>query len=228
MIRVAQCWDDGRATDIRLIEILRKYNAKATFNLVPGGMEENTIAPCWLPQRHEGPSHLGFRGGKVGKNELLKVYRGFCVASHCWQHEKAGSLPLADFVKRAVDARKYLEGVFQKDCPGFAWPYGVAPDAEAKALSDAGFAYGRTVKSVDNVNAFTNPLQLHPNCHFMAFDFWKRFDAAKAAGNDFYFWGHSYEMLDCDGLWKQFEDRLAMLCADPDVVWVDVIDLVRS
>ena len=72
MIRVAQCWDDGRATDIRLIEILRKYNAKATFNLVPGGMEENTIAPCWLPQRHEGPSHLGFRGGKVGKTELLK------------------------------------------------------------------------------------------------------------------------------------------------------------
>ena len=31
MIRVAQCWDDGVATDIRLTEILRKYNAKATF-----------------------------------------------------------------------------------------------------------------------------------------------------------------------------------------------------
>ena len=38
MIKVAQCWDDGVATDIRLIEILRKYNAKATFNLCPGIM----------------------------------------------------------------------------------------------------------------------------------------------------------------------------------------------
>ena len=227
MIRVAQCWDDGCATDIRLVELLRKYNAKATFNLIPGAMEENTIAPCWMPQRHNGLSHLGFRGGKVGKKDLLKVYSGFCVASHCWHHEKAGSLSLTDFVKKAVDARKYLEDVFQKDCPGFVWPFGIAPDAEAKALADAGFAYGRTVKNVENVNAFTNPLQLHPNCHFMALDFWKRFDAAKAAGNDFYFWGHSYEMLDCEGLWKQYEDRLAMLCADPDVVWVDVIDLVR-
>ena len=31
MVKVAQCWDDGVATDIRLIDILHKYNAKATF-----------------------------------------------------------------------------------------------------------------------------------------------------------------------------------------------------
>ena len=43
MIRVAQCWDDGVATDIRLTEILRKYNAKATFNLCPGLIEDDTI-----------------------------------------------------------------------------------------------------------------------------------------------------------------------------------------
>ena len=40
MIKVAQCWDNGVATDIRLIEILRKYNARATFNLCPGLMGE--------------------------------------------------------------------------------------------------------------------------------------------------------------------------------------------
>ena len=43
----------------------------------------------------------------------------------------------------------------------------------------------------------------------------------------FYFWGHSYEMMDSPGLWQQFEDKIAALSADPDVVWVDVIDLVR-
>ena len=43
MIKVAQCRDDGVATDIRLIEILRKYNAKATFNLCPGIMAEETV-----------------------------------------------------------------------------------------------------------------------------------------------------------------------------------------
>ena len=34
MIKVAQCWDDGVATDIPLTEILRKYNAKATKTIL--------------------------------------------------------------------------------------------------------------------------------------------------------------------------------------------------
>ena len=47
-IKIAQCWDDGVATDIRLIEILRKYQAKATFNLCPGLFQEERIEPHWL------------------------------------------------------------------------------------------------------------------------------------------------------------------------------------
>ena len=47
MIKVAQCWDDGVYTDIKLIEILRKYNAKATFNLCPGFAGDETVLPSW-------------------------------------------------------------------------------------------------------------------------------------------------------------------------------------
>ena len=36
MLKVIQCWDDGVVNDIRLIELLRRYKAKATFNLNPG------------------------------------------------------------------------------------------------------------------------------------------------------------------------------------------------
>ncbi len=36
MVHVACCWDDGVETDLRLIELLKKYHAKATFNLNPG------------------------------------------------------------------------------------------------------------------------------------------------------------------------------------------------
>ena len=35
MIKVAQCWDDGVATDIPLTEILRKYNARAVPRPIP-------------------------------------------------------------------------------------------------------------------------------------------------------------------------------------------------
>ena len=35
-MKVIQCWDDAVSTDIKLTDILRKYNAKATFNLNAG------------------------------------------------------------------------------------------------------------------------------------------------------------------------------------------------
>ena len=35
-MKVVQCWDDGVSADIELIDILRRYNAKATFNLNAG------------------------------------------------------------------------------------------------------------------------------------------------------------------------------------------------
>ena len=32
-MKIVQCWDDGVLDDIRLIEILRHHDAKASFNL---------------------------------------------------------------------------------------------------------------------------------------------------------------------------------------------------
>ena len=46
---VVQCWDDGVTTDLRLAEILRKHNAKATFNL-NAGLHEAKSKPSWIYQ----------------------------------------------------------------------------------------------------------------------------------------------------------------------------------
>ncbi len=228
MIRVAQCWDDGVYTDRRLIEIFRKYGAKATFNLCPGTIPEEDIPAHWVPQRTEGWSHKGFRGGRIGKKNLREVYGDFCVASHCMHHEVAGTMPLEDFMKGAVEARRFLEEMFERECPGFAWPCGGFTQEAADAMKDAGFAYGRTCRYTDNVLAYEHPMLLDSNCHFQDGNFWQKFDNAKQNSGVFYFWGHSYEMMDSEGMWKQLEDRIAALSADPDVVWVDVADLVKG
>lgn len=47
MLKVVQCWDDGVYTDLRLTELLRKYNAKATFNLNPGFLADEPVKPFW-------------------------------------------------------------------------------------------------------------------------------------------------------------------------------------
>ena len=84
-IKVAQCWDDGVYTDIRLIGILREYGAKATFNLNPGNAPEETRGTSW-GRFCEPPQHWGYRGFDAGKTErpedafVRKI--GFNSSSH--------------------------------------------------------------------------------------------------------------------------------------------------
>ena len=225
MIKVAQCWDDGVATDIRLIEILRKYNAKATFNLCPGTMQEETVPARWTDPFLRRWTFNGFSGGRVGKKDLKAVYDGFQVASHCWKHETAGVVTDAEFLKAATDARNFLEDTLQRECRGFAWPNGKHTPETERMLAEAGFRYGRTTANASDVTANPNPLALASNCRFMDPFFWKIFDEAKRTGI-FYFWGHSYEMMDVPQIWERFEIKIRALSEDPDVEWVDVIDLV--
>ena len=70
-------------------------------------------------------------------------------------------------------------------------------------------------------------MRLNSTCHFQDGSFLSKFLKVKENGGIFYFWGHSYEMLDCEGLWRQLENKLDFLSSDPDVEWIDVIDIVR-
>ena len=225
MVKVAQCWDDGVATDIRLTEILRKYNAKATFNLCPGLMpDDKTAAAGWTPIEGRNWSVNGFSGGRICKKELKSVYGDFQVASHCWKHEVAGVVPDDVFLQSAMDARNFLEDIFQRPCRGFAWPGGRHTPETELLLSKSGFLYGRTVESTPDVTGNKKRLALAANCHFMSRSFWKIFENAKNTGV-FYFWGHSHEMTDCPQYWERFEMLIKNLSEDPEVEWIDVSEI---
>lgn len=226
MVKVACCWDDGVVNDIRLVSLLRKYKAKATFNLCPGIMPEHTETSRWISPDEVRWSHKGFVNGHVGLKEMKEIYEDFQVASHGWTH-KGGNNPPDIFIKDAVDAKKYLEDLFQRECPGYAWPCGQYTPETAKLLKDAGFLYARTVEYTDNVGKTDTPMRLNSTCHFQDGSFLSKFLKVKENGGIFYFWGHSYEMLDCEGLWRQLENKLDFLSSDPDVEWIDVIDIVR-
>ena len=223
-VKVACCWDDGVFNDIRLTNLLRQYGAKATFNLCPGLMAEEREPARWT-EIGENYGYQGYLVGRVGLREVREVYAGFQVASHCWRHECIRNSP-DTFLAEAIHARRWLEDTFERPCLGFAWPNGAASPEFAAQLREAGFAYGRTTVNTDAVTQCADPLRLNPTCRFLASDFYQRYQAAKAGDGVFYFWGHAYEMMDCDGLWNQFENRLKYIAADPDAEWVDVIDLV--
>lgn len=218
-IKVAQCWDDGTVNDIKVAELCRKYNAKATFNINPGLRSQTKRVFRW--------DTGDFKVIGLSRDEMKSVYRGFKVASHNWCHECAGKYPDELFVQSALDARHWIEDTFDQEAPGYAWPCGVTTPKTLELLREAGFLYARTIADTDRVSSYQDPLLLNPSCHFSNPDFWERFEKAKADGI-FYFWGHSFEMHDEPERWRAFEEQLARLSADPEVEWIDVADIVRS
>lgn len=228
-LRVAQCWDDGVFTDIRLTAILKKYQAKATFNLCSGLTTEVSVPATWAkPEPGAAPVPINsFLSGRVGKDRMMEVYGQFEVASHCDLHENAKTAAPEAFLASAMKSRKFLEDFFQKECRGFAWPCGAYTDETVKLLNKGGFAYGRTTENTDDVLSYPDPLRLASNCHFMNRLFWQKYEQAKKTTGVFYFWGHSYEMADFEPYWNNFEDMISYISNDPEAEWVNVIELVK-
>ena len=76
-MKVLQSWDDGVVDDVRLTGLLRRYRARATFNLNPG--------------LHRPGRSFSWRYGykevwRLGRDELVEVYAGFEIANHSLTH----------------------------------------------------------------------------------------------------------------------------------------------
>jgi peptidoglycan/xylan/chitin deacetylase (PgdA/CDA1 family) len=111
---------DGVNDDIRLIEILRKHRATASFNLNAGN------------HRNERYGGAKFKGTK-------EVYEGFTVASHTLT-----KIPLDQARREIFEDRDALKQLFGYPIEGFAYPYG-DQNAEVHALiREAGHLYARS------------------------------------------------------------------------------------
>jgi len=194
IMTVVQCWDDGVANDARLTEILRRHGARASFNL------------------NAGLHH-----------EMKAVYAGFTIANHSLTHPHLEQLPLAEARREIVEGRDRLQQFFGQPVLGFAYPYGSYNEAVMEAVREAGHVYARTVGNVAHPFPPENAMAFHPNCHFLADDFWARYEKARTGGV-FYFWGHSYEMT-TDPMWAEFEAKIARISADPAARWGELPEL---
>ena len=217
MLKVVQCWDDGVNDDIRLIEILRKYGARASFNLNPathGDVRQGGYSERW----DKVVQHLA-------RSELNEVYEGFTIANHSMTHCWPTRIALDDWRREVVDARKILQDWFQQAILGFVYPFGDCDQATAEVVGEAGHVYARTTKNATPCLPVEDPMMFHPDCHFHSEHFWDLYGKAKSSGAGvFYFWGHSYEICTEDQ-WLEFNAKIARITEDPDSEWVELPDL---
>lgn len=242
-IVVMQCWDDAMETDLRLMEICRKYKAKATFNLIPREKPEcqrlyrkpNGFL-WWAGSAHRDDKDLVSVPGILTK-DFKSVYRGFRVAAHNFvAHD--------DDPKHAAWSRQSMaqikaiitEEIGQKHF-GYVYPGGSASASAQRYAREGGALYGRATLSVQRTfepvkttpvgvrwrNPFclgTNGSGVEPVAGFFA-----RYEAVKAQGGFFWFWGHTVEFGFDPGNWEVYEEKIARISSDKDATWIDPIDL---
>jgi len=210
-MKIMQCWDDAPTNDVRLVELFRKYNAKSTFNIIPP-----RDANPWLYNGSYPVKTLSI-------DEMKSTYQGFKVAGH-------GGVPMQRLAPEILKAQleeaiDLIRNTFGQEKYGLAYPGGGWNDEVKKAVQAAGFLYARTTRNVDGHLPLDDPMELHTHCEYRSPDFWAKYEKVRELNGVFYFWGHSYELMDNPALWSEMEDKLARISSDPQAEWIDVIDL---
>ncbi len=202
-------YDDGVTDDMRLAEIFKKNNLKATFNL-NGSFIKNV-------------DNTGHRE-RMSAKQCLNTYDPalFEVACHGFTHPYLDRCDPALALNQAISDRLRLEELFGREIHGMAYPVGTYNDEVVEILKTAGIYYSRTIKSHTEFKLPENWLIWHPTCHHNNPDLMKLADeflAAKTLKRDpllFYVWGHAYEFDDDDN-WEVIESFCDKMARHDDI-----------
>lgn len=223
---VTLSYDDGVEQDIRLIEIMKKYGLKGTFNINSGlYAKEGTIYP-------EGAIHR-----RMAKTQAQEVYKnsGMEIAVHGLTHPFLEQLSKGTCTYEVLQDRLNLESEYHTIVRGMAYPYGTFNDDVVECLKQCGIVYSRTTKSTEDFWLPSDWLRLCPTCHHKnprLMELARCFveESAIRHPKTFYLWGHSYE-FDVDNNWKVIE-TFAEYIGNREDIWyatnIEIYDYVKA
>ncbi len=212
MMKVVQSWDDGVVDDVQLTELLRRYRASATFNLNPG---------LHQPQRSFSWKYGDKEIWRLGQSETAAIYAGFEIANHSLTHPNLLDLSPMELERQVGESRRILQDWFQQPVSGFCYPFGSFDSAAKEVVRAAGHVYARTVQYCDSVFPPVDPFEFGVSCWFADPAFWTLYERAKTTNGVFFFWGHSYELVN-DAMWADLENKIAGISADPAAEWASL------
>lgn len=211
-------YDDGVTQDIRLIELLNKYNLKCTFNLNSELLGTGGILP--IP-----PSRIAHY--KIRPEDVASVYDGHEVAVHTLTHPRLPELPDEEVVRQVEQDRLRLSELAGYEVIGMAYPCGGVnnDDRVAEVIrSQTGVRYARTITSTHSFDLQTNLYRFNPTVHDMEWDkmmeLGQQFvELTTDTPKVFYVWGHSYEMdIEADW-WLRLEEFFRLIAGRSDIFY---------
>lgn len=209
-------YDDGITQDIRLIEILNKYNLKCTFNLnseMLGINKRATIVGVEVDVN------------RVNAEDVRSIYKGHEIAAHTLNHPNLIDIEdEAEMIRQVEQDRVKLGEIWGQEVVGMAYPMGGNDDRVAEIIrKNTGIKYARTVASNHSYSEQKNLLRFNPTAYHIEKDLEETIDNFLALETDepqlLYIWGHSYEFDIGLVTWEKFERLCKKLSGKADIFY---------
>ena len=220
-------FDDGVTQDKRLIDILNKYNLKATFN----------INSSLLGLKGEGENgSKRWNHTKIVASQVEEVYKNHEVAVHTLTHPNLTKEDDETIVYQVEEDRLKLQSLSGRNVVGMAYPCGGENNNERVAQiikENTGVLYSRTIRSTYSFDLPKNVYRLDPTVHIreiekmyaLAQDFLSLNVGMEAL---FYIWGHSYELDILDDGWEMFEEFCELISSRKDIYYGTNTDVLSK
>lgn len=202
-------YDDGVASDIRLMQIMRENGLKGAFNINAGFFPDADLDIEKSPK------------GRLSAAQVKQYYADFEVATHGYAHPFYADLPASGAVHDIVHDREDLEKLTGRIIRGHAYPNGAFTEETKQAFRLAGILYARTTPSTHAFGIPQDLLQYNPTCHHND-DLNGMYEKFMADGmyatspRLFCLWGHSYEFVDHNN-WHVIENFAAKIGGNENI-----------
>ena len=204
---VCLSFDDGTIYDLKFIDLLNKYNLKATLNL-------NSQLFDFVWYYKESPIK------RLDLNLVKDKYRGHEVASHSLTHPYFSSLKEDEVIKEVKDDILNLSNIFGYQVVGFAFPFHDQTEQNIQTVkNNVNVSYIRYSYLTDDfmpkdryhvpINALYDDIDIYEKL--------TRFKEDKNENGLFLIAGHSYE-FEMKNDWNKIEDLLKYLSSDKELV----------
>ena len=211
-------YDDGVTQDIRLIELLNKYNLKCTFNLNSEKLGEKGI----LIRNGMNISHY-----KIHPSDVKTIYDSHEVAVHTLTHPKLPELSDQEIIRQVEEDRLNLSELVDYEVVGMAYPGGGINNNNRVARiikENTGVKYARTTTTTSNFETNQNLFRFNPTLYHRNFDklmeLGEKFINLKPDNRQvFYIWGHSYEMDFETEYWANLEEFFKLISNKDDIFY---------
>ena len=212
-------YDDAVTQDIEFIELLNKYNLKATFNI----NSELLGLKGMLIRENKRVAHY-----KVHASDVRELYAGHEVAVHTLTHPRLPDIADDNEVIRQVEQdRLNLSELVGYDVVGMAYPCGgINHDDRVIDIvkNHTGVKYSRTITSSHCFDIQENLHRLNPTIHHLDFEkmmqLGEEFIELKTdTPKIFYVWGHSFEMDYEADYWVKLEEFFKLISNQDDIFY---------